>query len=357
MAALKRAQAHQRRGCPEQQQQPLLAVKVELEQLIISILDDPSVSRVMREASFSSPAVKATIEQSLNASTNSNSAANSGIGLGFRAPGAVAVPAPVTNRNLYVNPRLQQGSVGQSGAQRNEEVKKVIDILLKSKKRNPVLVGESEPQMVVQEVLKRIENKEVGDWPLKNVHVIHLEKRFLDKAQIAAKIVELGGLIETRIRNLDCGGVILDLGDLKWLVEQQVSLTGSGGVQQQQIVSDVGRSAVAEMRKLLGRFGEGSGGGKVWLIGTATCETYLRCQVYHPSMENDWDLQAVPIAARAHLPGTFHRYVCCFCYFWNCTFFVISLAYALARGFSGKLGMFLHLQCLMASEIADLQIL
>ncbi|CAN1223054.1 Protein SMAX1-LIKE 2 [Linum grandiflorum] len=66
MAALKRAQAHQRRGCPEQQQQPLLAVKVELEQLIISILDDPSVSRVMREASFSSPAVKATIEQSLN---------------------------------------------------------------------------------------------------------------------------------------------------------------------------------------------------------------------------------------------------------------------------------------------------
>ncbi|KAL3586350.1 hypothetical protein D5086_013217 [Populus alba] len=226
MAALKRAQAHQRRGCPEQQQQPLLAVKVELEQLIISILDDPSVSRVMREASFSSPAVKATIEQSLNASTNSNSAANSGIGLGFRAPGAVAVPAPVTNRNLYVNPRLQQGSVGQSGAQRNEEVKKVIDILLKSKKRNPVLL---------------------------------------------------------------------------------VSLTGSGGVQQQQIMSDVGRSAVAEMRNLLGRFGEGSGGGKVWLIGTATCETYLRCQVYHPSMENDWDLQAVPIAARALLPGTFHR--------------------------------------------------
>ncbi|KAF9680594.1 hypothetical protein SADUNF_Sadunf06G0138000 [Salix dunnii] len=308
MAALKRAQAHQRRGCPEQQQQPLLAVKVELEQLIISILDDPSVSRVMREASFSSPSVKATIEQSLNASTNSNSTANSGIGLGFRAPGAVAVPAPVTNRNLYVNPRLQQGIVGQSGAQRNEEVKKVIDILLKSKKRNPVLVGESEPQMVLKEVLKRIESKEVGDGPLKNVQVIHSEKGFLDKALIAAKIVELGGLIETRTRDLDCGGVILDLGDLKWLVEQQVSLTGSGGVQQQQIMSDVGRSAVEEMRKLLGRFGEGSGGGKVWMIGTATCETYMRCQVYYPSMENDWDLQAVTIAARAPLPGTFSRH-------------------------------------------------
>ncbi|KAG5536412.1 hypothetical protein RHGRI_023995 [Rhododendron griersonianum] len=62
--ALKRAQPCQRRGCPEQQ--PLLAIKFELEQLIISILDDPSVSRVMHEASFSSPVFEAKIEQSLN---------------------------------------------------------------------------------------------------------------------------------------------------------------------------------------------------------------------------------------------------------------------------------------------------
>ncbi|XP_043709161.1 protein SUPPRESSOR OF MAX2 1-like [Telopea speciosissima] len=136
MAALKRAQAHQRRGCPEQQQQPLLAVKVELEQLIVSILDDPSVSRVMREASFSSPAVKATIEQSLNASSSINSSTIGG-GLGFR-------PAQTANRNLYLNPRLQpqqqqQGSSPQSGQQRSEEVKKAFDILLRAKKRNQIL--------------------------------------------------------------------------------------------------------------------------------------------------------------------------------------------------------------------------
>ncbi|KAK8683112.1 hypothetical protein V6N13_039179 [Hibiscus sabdariffa] len=66
VAALKRAQAHQRRGCIEQQQQqqqPLLTIKVELEQLIVSILDDPSVSRVMREAGFSSTTVKNNIEE------------------------------------------------------------------------------------------------------------------------------------------------------------------------------------------------------------------------------------------------------------------------------------------------------
>ncbi|KAG5548514.1 hypothetical protein RHGRI_014010 [Rhododendron griersonianum] len=62
--APKRAQACQRHGCPEQQ--PLLAIKFDLEQLIISILNDPSVSRVMHEASFSSPVLKAKIELSLN---------------------------------------------------------------------------------------------------------------------------------------------------------------------------------------------------------------------------------------------------------------------------------------------------
>ncbi|KAK8501263.1 hypothetical protein V6N13_026967 [Hibiscus sabdariffa] len=309
MAALKRAQAHQRRGCPEQQQQPLLAVKVELEQLIISILDDPSVSRVMREASFSSPAVKATIEKSLS-STTSNPANTAGpIGLGFRpivAPvSAVATPSP--NRNLYLNPRLQQGAAGQ---QRSEEVKRVIDILMRSKKRNPVLVGDSEPESIVKEILRKIESKEM-DGVLRNVEVVRVEKDFaLDKTQIVAKIKELGTKVGAMIGNLDCGGVILDLGDLKWLVENNQTVGLAGGVQQQQqqqqqAVSDAGRTAVVEMGKLLGRFGEGSA--RVWLIGTATCETYLRCQVYHPSMENDWDLQAVPIAARAPSSGMFSR--------------------------------------------------
>ncbi|KAL0346966.1 UNVERIFIED_CONTAM: protein SMAX1-LIKE 3 [Sesamum calycinum] len=66
VAAFKRAQAHQRRGSIENQQQPLLAVKIELEQLIISILDDPSVSRVMREAGFSSTQVKSNVEKAVS---------------------------------------------------------------------------------------------------------------------------------------------------------------------------------------------------------------------------------------------------------------------------------------------------
>lgn len=312
MAALKRAQAHQRRGCPEQQQQPLLAVKVELEQLIISILDDPSVSRVMREASFSSPAVKATIEQSLNsAAPAAASTISAPIGLGFRSPAVPAAAPPP--RNLYLNPRLQQQQqqqqLGNSIQQRGEEVKRVVDILLRPKKRNPVLVGESEPEAVVKELLKRIENKELGDGLLKNIQVAPLDNEIgSDEAKIPAEFQQLGDALETKMGNSGGGGgVVLDLGDLKWLVEQPAAAYGSGTVQpQQQLVSDKGRVMVSEMAKLLSRFEKSSC--RLWLIGTATCETYLRCQVYHPSMETDWDLQALPIAARAPHPGLFPRF-------------------------------------------------
>ncbi|XP_018472016.2 protein SUPPRESSOR OF MAX2 1 [Raphanus sativus] len=257
MAALKRAQAHQRRGYPEQQQQqPLLAVKVELEQLILSILDDPSVSRVMREASFSSPAVKATIEQSL--SNNSKTTPSRSV---------------LMTRNTYGgNTQLQR-----SGVNENDDVERVMDILGRGKKRNPVLVGDSEPGRVTREVFKRIESGEASAV-VKSSEVVNFEEIG------SVRIRELDGLLETRIEKNSDTGVVLNLGDLKWLVEGQPS------------------SAVGELRRLLEKYE-----GRLWFIGTATCETYLRCQVYHPSMESDWDLQAVSLASKSPSSGLFSR--------------------------------------------------
>ena len=57
-------------------------------------------------------------------------------------------------------------------------MKRVVDILLRSKKRNPILVSESDPKAVVKELLRRIENKELGDEALKNAQVIHWDKEF-----------------------------------------------------------------------------------------------------------------------------------------------------------------------------------
>lgn len=254
MAALKRAQAHQRRGCPESQQQPLLAVKVELEQLIVSILDDPSVSRVMREAGFSSPTVKSVVEQSLRPS-----------------------PLPPTT-NPYLNPRLQSPAV-----RRREDVRKVIDVLLRPAKRNPVIVGDSEPAVVAKEVLGMVERNEIGEPPLTNLQVVSLEKGFgAENDQIHSKLRNLESLIDERI-NSNNGGVIIDLGDLKWLVSPEI-----------------GRAVVPEMGKLLAKYRAPSPAA-VWVMGTAKCETYLRCQVYYPSMEKDWDLQTISIAARSLL--------------------------------------------------------
>ncbi|KAE9464289.1 hypothetical protein C3L33_03817, partial [Rhododendron williamsianum] len=204
---------------------------------------------------------------------------------------------------LHVAATLLSSPSGAVWGNTNEEVKRVMDILLRDVKKNPVLVGESEPEVVVREVIKRVEKGELGDGPLRNVQVIPIGKELcLDKSLIPNKVKDLGGIIEAAIGNSCCGGVVLDLGDLKWLVE------GSGGLPEK-VLPETGRVAVEALAELLLRFGEGSGGGggRVWLIGTATCETYLRCQVYHPSMENDWDLQAVPITSRSPFPGMFPR--------------------------------------------------
>ncbi|XP_009390516.2 protein SMAX1-like [Musa acuminata AAA Group] len=298
VAAVKRAQAHQRRGCPEQQQQqpPLLAVKVELGHLVVSVLDDPSVSRVMREAGFSSPAVKAAIEHSLFSDSDA----------------AAASPSLPGTRNVYISPRLQQKQ-GRSrpDAKKREEVKKVLDIMTRVKKRNPVLVGDFEAASVMEEVLTMIEKEELGmDNPatLRLAQVVSLEKEFSssERSLIPRKINELYGTLEHVIRarstNGGMAGLVLDLGDLKWLVE---SPGGSGASSVQQMA----RAALTEMGRLLSKLREGDGSrGRVWVVGTATCATYLRCQVYHPTMEGDWDLQAVPIPPRSPpMAGLFPR--------------------------------------------------
>ncbi|XP_051140622.1 protein SUPPRESSOR OF MAX2 1-like [Andrographis paniculata] len=266
MAALKRAQANQRRGCPEppppQPPPQLLAVKVELDQLIISILDDPSVSRVMREAGFSSPAVKATVEQLSIAGKPSNANTTSFL---LNHCAANTTPFWLQKRNLKLD----------------EELERVLEIMSRAKKRNPILVGSSDQsEAVVKSLIKRIENKELGIF--QNAKVITIGK---------CSYKELGTKIEDMINN--GGTVVLDLGDLKWLVDPP----------------EIQSPAAAELSKLLAKF-SGIGAGEdnsLWFIGIASSETYLRCQVYHSSMETDWDLQAVPMSSRWPLSGMFPR--------------------------------------------------
>ena len=75
VAALKRAQAHQRRGGASVDP-PLTPIKVEVEQLVISILDNSGVSRVMPEAGFSSTCVKSSLERDCASSSPSSSSSS-----------------------------------------------------------------------------------------------------------------------------------------------------------------------------------------------------------------------------------------------------------------------------------------
>uniref|UniRef100_A0A0D9YZG6 Clp R domain-containing protein n=1 Tax=Oryza glumipatula TaxID=40148 RepID=A0A0D9YZG6_9ORYZ len=270
-AALKRAYAHHRRigsGVVEADDH-----RVGVPHLVLAILDDPSVARVMREASFSSTAVKAAMLRSLS----DPAAPDSGV---------------------YVNARVLHRQVSH----REEEVNKVVEVLKRGKKRNPVLVGDTvDVDAVVQEVVTMIQRQRLG-----NARVISFQREFgdlvdLDRAELAAKIKELGEAIRSELLSpaSRSAGVVVNLGNLQWLVEERCVAPGEQE-KRRDVVLDTARAAVAEMARILRQSGEREH--RVWVIGTATCATYLKCQVYHPSLESEWDLQAVPITPRPPPP-------------------------------------------------------
>ncbi|XP_024524646.1 protein SMAX1-like [Selaginella moellendorffii] len=382
VAALKRAQAHQRRGYPEQQQVPLLAVKVEMEQLIISILDDPSVSRVMREASFSSTQVKNSLEEALAAAAAAAASSASGgsstcaaqarrilpssAGAAAAAAAASMVGSPnsttsvdrlrlklgsleqytaaaaaaagaspfragvfgpgstttTTAPNLLIPGLLVQQSsrsiapdhhqhhqqlnsvlmgmtIPSSGSSNKSsvDVSRVLEILLKSKKRNPLLFGEQPPHGVAQEVMHRLDK---GDCEpsLSNLRILSPQFASIAlglhaKDEVERKLAELVRSVEESL--LRSAGVVVYLGDLQWLVERPSPPPpppSSGAAAPSSPPYCPVQHTVSEIGKLLA--GHSS---QVWLMGIASSQTYMRCQARHPSLDSLWGLQPLPISS------------------------------------------------------------
>ncbi|RLM66588.1 uncharacterized protein C2845_PM16G04090 [Panicum miliaceum] len=153
--ALKRAQAQQRRGCPEAAQQ-LLLTKVELEQPLLAI---------MREASFSS-AVKSTIEQSLSSPSPAAPSASAA------APTLVGTTplSPVPLCSLALAPAMPTSTRAWRPPQASAPV---LDVMLKPARRNPVLVGDAGPDAVLKEAVRRIPT--AGSPALAGAKVLPLE--------------------------------------------------------------------------------------------------------------------------------------------------------------------------------------
>ncbi|XP_011024160.1 PREDICTED: uncharacterized protein LOC105125428 isoform X1 [Populus euphratica] len=283
VAAFKRAQAHQRRGSIENQQQPILALKIEIEQLIISILDDPSVSRVMREAGFSSTQVKNKVEQTVS--------------LEICPQSSVTVSCQPKE---IIKPQVLSASVSQSlpfsqfgimhskpfDQVRNDDVMSVLNTLV-GKKRNTIITGEclATAESVVRGVKDKFERGEVsGD--LRSVRFKNLPLfsfRSLSKEELEQKLMELRCIVKSYIST----GVVLYLGDLKWIAD----FWSSYGEQRRSYYCTVDH-IIMELKRLVHGFSET---GRLWLMGIATFQTYMKCKAGHPSLETMWELNPVTI--------------------------------------------------------------
>ncbi|CDY52204.1 BnaC09g52740D [Brassica napus] len=295
VAALKRAQAHQRRDCIEQQQQQtqtqpqtqqtqLLAVKVELEQLVISILDDPSVSRVMREAGFNSTAVKNCVEE-----CSVSSVFYGGSVVGFLN---------------HQNPLLISSSPHHQRLREND-MKLVVDVLLrkKTKKKNPVIVGDSVSftEVFVSELMGGLERGELGD--LKQTHFVKFQfspmaSKFMRREDVEMNIIEL----RKKVVSLTTSGkdVIIFTGDLTWTINGEISSSYSP---LDHLVEEIGK-LIAEYDDVDDQI-RGSKR-RVWVMGTASFQTYMRCQMRQPSLETLWALHPVSVPSSANLGLSLH---------------------------------------------------
>ncbi|KAJ9141302.1 hypothetical protein P3X46_031850 [Hevea brasiliensis] len=310
IAALKRAQAHQRRGCIEQQQQqPLLTIKVELEQLIISILDDPSVSRVMREAGFSSTAVKSNIEDS-SASSVFQCYSTTGGGV-FSSP---CSPTPrETQREIIKPTTFWQTHFLSYSSEKNpflfspqkklssnyftdsisvkEDIKLVLEAFLRKKRKNTVIVGDcvSITEGLVGELMGMVERGEVP-VELKHTQFVKFQfapvsLRFMKKEDVEMNISQL----KRKVDFAGEGGAIIYTGDLKWTIEESVMNGEDSAAAGYSPVDHL----VAEIGRLISEYS--SSNTKVWLMATASYQTYMRCQMRQPPLEIQWALQAVSV--------------------------------------------------------------
>ncbi|XVE69430.1 hypothetical protein DITRI_Ditri09bG0151700 [Diplodiscus trichospermus] len=301
MAAIKRSQANQRRQ-PENfhlyrdisQQNPpnISCVKVELQHLILSILDDPVVSRVFGEAGFRSSEIKLAIIRPLpNLLRYSRP----------RGP-------PVFLCNLessdpaYENTRVP-GRRGfsfpfpgfTSFFEGEENCRRIGEVL--ARRRNPLLLGACANDALAT-FTENLEKKKDGFLAkeISGLNIICIENYILKcingglkKGEMDSKFEEMGRVME---REMGGSGMVVNYGDLKNFVTDKSEKNEDDD--DHKVDEEDGMSyVVGHLTRLLHVYG-----GKVWLLGAATSyQTYLKFLTRFPSVEKDWDLQILPITS------------------------------------------------------------
>ncbi|KAL6126755.1 hypothetical protein ACLB2K_074800 [Fragaria x ananassa] len=265
MAAIKRSQANQRRQ-PEnyhlyhqlqQHQSSMSCVKVELQHLILSILDDPVVSRVFAEAGFRSSEIKMAILRPFP--PLSLFLHNSGPGPGRRR-------RPVFPFSGFANG--------------DENCRRIGEVL--GRNRNPLLLGVCAYE-ALHMFMASLTKEGILPVELSGVSSVSIEKELSqftltdsDKGCLSSRLAEVGELVDKCLG----AGVVVNIGDLKMLVGEEC-------------LGESVRYVMAQLTRLVEVHR-----GSVWLVGaTASYGSYLKFVSMFPSVEKDWDLQLLPITS------------------------------------------------------------
>ncbi|XP_057724502.1 protein SMAX1-LIKE 6-like [Arachis stenosperma] len=289
MAAIKRSQANQRRHPdtfhlmqihnhqnPQFNQGTASFLKVELKHFVLSILDDPIVSRVFGEAGFRSPDIKLALLQPPNPPPSSR----------------------IFSRTRYPPPlflcSLESGRPGPGFSSGfpflDENCRRVADILTRKNKRNPLLMGVY-AKTALRSFVEMIEKgRGVAMFPpeMAAVNVISVENEIQEFLISGAMSEEKMGL---RFEELgreagQCsngGGVVVSFGDVGAFVKDGVDSGAVGFV-------------LSRITRLL--LDGGGGGGKVWLVGVAEkCDVYSKLLGLFPNVEKDWDLYPITVTS------------------------------------------------------------
>lgn len=278
MAAIRRAQAAQKRSPDNNQLQQIHAhhqvvVKVDMKFFVLSILDDPVVSRVFGEAGFRSLDVK----------------------LWIMSPEVYPIAEKLSPVLQSERKRLVDAFMPED----IDENSKIIGNLLSKKqntvtRRNPLLLGVCS-LAALEGFLKLITEKRPGvlPQPQLQLQVISLDRPIFiytvhggSEDQLELKFKEAERFLEEYGSSEP--GVVVNFGELRAFVDFKVSIQATNVV-----VSKLTR--LFKMKK-----------GNIRFIGTCLYyETFLKFQEMFPDLEKEWDLHLLPVSTKSGSMNSF----------------------------------------------------
>jgi hypothetical protein len=189
---------------------------------------------------------------------------------------------------------LQLVQPGVEFGGRENDVFRLIEILLRPSKRNALLVVDSDSSARANAVVKDLAILiKMGQVPeqLCRLKVLDPQLSSLSFASCSQLDMEQKlGKLSKIVDECMPAGAVLHLGDLQWLSDPVHFKKGA-------VRFCPAQHAAAELGRLLLRHA----GSRLWFVGVATQQVFVKCQARHPELEVQWGLQPLQVASSTSL--------------------------------------------------------